>query len=400
MKCPICKKDRSEQLLKLACGNLDGSTLYDPVVIMCCRECGHVFNELTQADQSGMIDYYTKEYSMNNLHSPNTKGDLPGSSSENSCVRYSNLFDVVKYHIDINSNVLDVGCATGGFLNHLDHRGYANLCGIDISEPYLEVAKSNKKLDIRVGSAESIPYVNDKFDLVIADQVVEHIFDPNHIFIETKRVLKQDGYLCIGVPDAMKYDDCFFFDFYWFLMREHVHHFDLDHLVMLARQHGFELISNNTTFSNMISDKSVLPNLTMLFRLADKKRVNPYMQHRNFNLRYKVKDYINHSYKELEKKNRLIDIIAVSDVPIVIFGVSRELYYLYENTSLSRCNINGFVDDTPHKQEHFTFDGYEINGRSMLKNSSECVLITATAHTDKIKEVLNSVGHKGRIIAL
>lgn len=400
MNCVICKSDRSEILLTLGCGNLDGTSLYNPIIVVCCRQCGHVYNELTERDRKEMINYYIKEYSMSNLSSPNTKGDLPGSSNDNSTVRYTNLFDFIKYHITIDSNILDIGCATGGFLNHLDHKGYSKLHGIDIADPYVEVASKNKRLEIKKGSAEKIPYQKDKFDLVVADQVVEHVFDPNQIFIEAKRVLKRGGYFCIGVPDAMRYDDFYFFDFYWFLMREHVHHFDLDHLAILARSHGFELISNTTTFSSITSEKLVLPNLTMLFRLNGKKITYPLTPHRSFNLRYKIKDYITHSYKELEKKNRVIDMLCASDVPLVIFGVSRELYYLYENTSLSHCNINGFVDDTPYKQEFFTFDGYEINNRSMLKNSREHVLITATAHTEQIRNVLYGVGFKGKVIEI
>ena len=400
MKCVICNKDNSEILLRLSCGNLDGSTLYDPVTVAHCKQCGHVFNELDSSDQKGLLHYYVNEYSMNNLHSPNTKGDLPGSSNENSSIRYSNLFDFIKYCIEVDSQILDVGCATGGFLNSLDHRGYSGLYGIDISDPYLRVAKNNKRLKINQGSAEDIPHMNDKFDMVIADQVVEHVFDPNKIFIEAKRVLKTGGYFCIGVPDAMKYDDCFFFDFYWFLMREHIHHFDLDHMAILARHHGFELMSNVTTFSNMISNKSVLPNLTMMFRLNDKRTICPPVIQKSFNLRYKIKDYIRHSQKELAKKNKIINIIYDSQVPLVIFGVSRELFYLYENTSLRDCNINGFIDDTPYKQEFFTFDGQEINSRDMLKNSSECVLVTATAHTEKIKSILYGVGFKGKTIEI
>ena len=53
-------------------------------------------------------------------------------------------------------------------------------------------------------------------------------------FREAKRVLADDGYLCIGIPDASRYDKMYFFDFFWFLIREHIQHFDIEHLKLLA----------------------------------------------------------------------------------------------------------------------------------------------------------------------
>jgi SAM-dependent methyltransferase len=396
MKCPICLDVKFEEILWLECGNLDGSSLYDPLVILCCCGCGHIFNELSNKDREGLIRYYEDEYSLNNLNSPNTEGDLPGSSNKNSSNRYSNLFGFMQEYLKIDTSILDIGCATGGFLEYLDHRGYSDLHGIDFSFPYVNVAKQNKRLNIQLGSAEAIPYQDDSFDFVVADQVVEHLFDPNIVFTEAKRVLKHGGLFCVSVPHAMLYGDFSFFDFYWFLMREHIHHFDLEHLMMLAKNHGFTFVKSQNNFSNMTSEKTILPSLTLVFKnngIADQTLIT-----RSFNLKDKMREYIDNEKHKIWQKKEVIDKIKRSGMPLYVFGISREFFFLYENTNLRHCNIKGLIDDTECKQRWFTVDGQEIKGRAALTDAVGFVLITATAHTNKIRNIIYNVGFKGRVI--
>lgn len=396
--CPICSNKENNQLLKLSCGNFDNSLLYDPVVVITCHGCGHIFNKLSMTDKTELITYYDTEYSLNNLNSPNLSGDLPGSSNTNSLTRYSLLFDFIQKYINKTDKILDIGCATGGFLRFLKDKDYRYLHGIDSSTPYMEKAIKDKNLDIKKGFAESIPYDRGSFNFITADQVVEHLVDPNQIFIETRRVLKPEGLLCISLPNAMLYDQNYFFDFYWFLMREHIQHFDLFHLSAIAKKHGFILINSTTTTSNMSSDKTILPNLSVLFQLGTPTVVS--IEHECFNLKNETQKYIKHCYNELDIKKKKIDNIRKQNLPLYIFGISREFFYLYKNTSLSKCNILGLVDDTPSKQEFSTVNGKRIINRSVLKNSTDYIIITAFAHTNKIKEVLKELNFKGEIIEL
>lgn len=93
-------------------------------------------------------------------------------------------------------NILDVGCGTG---NHLDlYRRYkCNLYGLDMSPSMLEVAHKRlgdtAKLDS--GNAASMPYENNKFDLIIT-MLSLHEMAPetrSAVITEIKRVLKENG---------------------------------------------------------------------------------------------------------------------------------------------------------------------------------------------------------------
>jgi SAM-dependent methyltransferase len=51
-----------------------------------------------------------------------------------------------------------------------------------------------------VGSAESLPFENESFDVVLSTQVFEHLVDPAAAMKEAVRVLKRGGRLILTVP--------------------------------------------------------------------------------------------------------------------------------------------------------------------------------------------------------
>ena len=397
MKCPICENTSHKQLLSLNCGNFYNSTLYNPVIIVSCLSCGHIYNLLTKHDEKGLINYYENEYSINNLSSPNKQGDIPGSSNTNSLGRYFKLFDFIKSYIGFESNILDIGCATGGFLKFLRGECYKNLYGVEPTSHYVDEAKKNKELIIKKGFAEKVPFGDEKFDFILSDQVIEHLSNPSKLFIEANRLLKQNGYLCIGAPNALLYEDNYFFDFYWFIMREHIQHFDIDHLSALAKRHGFSLVDHRESLTPMLSDKVMLPNMYILFykndcpqtRLIGDKPLVPV-----------IEKYINTCNKNLKIKYNKMKSLLELDKPLYVWGMSREFLYLYENTALKDLNIIGFLDDTKFKQDHMTINGRKIESSLILKDSHIDVLITATAHIDILSNKLKEMNYKGNIITI
>jgi SAM-dependent methyltransferase len=98
--------------------------------------------------------------------------------------------------------MLDLG-AGAGIVPQMDFRGRAaQVCGVD---PDPRVA-SNPHLDeARVGVGEQIPYPDAHFDLVVADNVLEHLDDPDRVFAEIARVLKPGGAFVAKTPNAWHY---------------------------------------------------------------------------------------------------------------------------------------------------------------------------------------------------
>jgi SAM-dependent methyltransferase len=99
-------------------------------------------------------------------------------------------------------HILDLG-AGAGRVAQMNFRGLVtHICGIDPdsrveANPYLDEAK--------VAFGEDIPYSDTSFDVVFADNVLEHLQNPVMVFQEVTRVLKPGGLFLVKTPNKMHY---------------------------------------------------------------------------------------------------------------------------------------------------------------------------------------------------
>lgn len=102
---------------------------------------------------------------------------------------------------------LELGCGTGFFLLNLKQAGVlTDGCVTDLSPGMVEVAKRNAEhlgfsIEGRVADAESLPYPDDSFDLVVGHAVLHHIPDVGLALREVLRVLRPGGrFVFAGEP--------------------------------------------------------------------------------------------------------------------------------------------------------------------------------------------------------
>ena len=388
-------------MLDLNCGNFDGSMLYQMVKVNACEQCGHVYNRLLPDEIVGLKKYYDKEYAPTNLASTDKTGDRPGSNDKNTLGRYDQIYDLLSKYVNSDVRVLDIGCAMGGFLDYLHAKGIKSLSGIDPTQKYVDYARQKRNYTIKQGCAEVIPFGDNRFDLLVMDQVLEHLIDPRKTFQEAKRVLVDGGLFCIGVPDASRYDKMYFFDFFWFLMREHIQHFDIEHITLLAASEGFELLGFHNSETPMMSEKMILPNLNMIFRLTGKKGEIKVTKE-CFSLTKKIKIYVANEIERLNKKKVVIHKLVESQRPVYAWGIGREFLYLYVSAGLKNCEIVGLIDVNPYKQNNCVLDGETIIDRTTLNKASvnSVLIITAIAHTAQIQKMLKKIGYSGEVLTL
>ena len=98
---------------------------------------------------------------------------------------------------------LDVGCGPGALTAVLVERlGRDHVAALDPSPPFVEAARTRLPgVDIRLASAESIPFDDDSFDVALAELVVHFMSDPVAGIAEMARVTKPGGTIAACVWD-------------------------------------------------------------------------------------------------------------------------------------------------------------------------------------------------------
>jgi ubiquinone/menaquinone biosynthesis C-methylase UbiE len=126
--------------------------------------------------------------------------------------------EVEKFIEPTDGKILDIGSADGVFTKViLDKSQAKEIIGIDVLAT--SVAWANKhwskveQLKFKVGDAHNLKFKSNTFNAVFALEVMEHVFNPQDVFKEVKRVLKKNGYFIVLVPS-----DNFLFNLIWWFV--------------------------------------------------------------------------------------------------------------------------------------------------------------------------------------
>ncbi|UGT63849.1 class I SAM-dependent methyltransferase [Nocardia asteroides] len=138
-----------------------------------------------------------------------TYDDKWSISYDERCIDYARgRFDLAAGRVELPyGRALELGCGTGFFLLNLMQGGIAKSGSVtDLSPGMVKVALRNAEhlgldVDGRVADAETIPYEDDTFDLVVGHAVLHHIPDVELALKECLRVLKPGGrFVFAGEP--------------------------------------------------------------------------------------------------------------------------------------------------------------------------------------------------------
>lgn len=104
-----------------------------------------------------------------------------------------------------NKKVLDIGCYIGYGEQRIANFA-TEVIAVDTDSTAIEYANQHNifpNIKFEISNAKKLPFIDGTFDVVIAFQVIEHI-PPKEVLIflyETKRVLKNDGFLILSTPN-------------------------------------------------------------------------------------------------------------------------------------------------------------------------------------------------------
>ena len=107
-------------------------------------------------------------------------------------------------HITIRPGIeiLDLGCGGGDFLRVAAHLG-ARVVGVDPS-PIAAQRARGQDVEVFCGTIEDYAAAHEgrRFDVVTGSHVIEHVPQPVETLRTMKRLLKPDGFIWLGLPNA------------------------------------------------------------------------------------------------------------------------------------------------------------------------------------------------------
>jgi len=102
---------------------------------------------------------------------------------------------------DSNDCILEVGCSSGYFTNKLLNKA-KKVCGLDVNEEHIDIAKKKyPHIAFKAVDADTLPYDDVSFDVVIMLEVYEHVSNREKTINEVYRVLKPKGTLILTTPN-------------------------------------------------------------------------------------------------------------------------------------------------------------------------------------------------------
>ncbi len=227
------------------CGSLDSRLLFrkNGTDFLQCRSCGlewvHPLPDMESARRLYSSPAY---YNTDNI----------SQYGYNDYVRnkhlYVNLFnrrldEILLYTGGETGRLLDVGCATGVLLELARLRGW-EVRGVDVSTYATGIARDYYNLDVCTGELAEARYPDAHFDVVVMDDLVEHVADPTALVEECRRILRPDGLLTLNTPNrAGLWHLLMGRRWFHYKQVEHTYFFSPAVMRALLNRHGFQVLA-------------------------------------------------------------------------------------------------------------------------------------------------------------
>jgi 2-polyprenyl-3-methyl-5-hydroxy-6-metoxy-1,4-benzoquinol methylase len=205
-------------------------------VVRCVR-CGLMrTSPRPTADTIGF--YYPSNYGP---HAATTDSPL-GSRGWKSRIRELFEFNTERLPDLPPGRMLEVGCATGTFLQTMRARGW-DVSGIERSEAATRIA-TNRGLSVLNAGIEEAAIIDDSFDLIVAWMALEHFHEPVQALRRLRGWIRPDGWLAASVPDASALGFRLFGPAWYALgLPVHLFHFTPKTLRLVLEKSGWQLVA-------------------------------------------------------------------------------------------------------------------------------------------------------------
>ncbi len=220
--CNVCKSNETKiKFVKLG------------LKIWVCKNCNFVFVYPLPSIKT-QKEYYEKSHK-NGLYKIHSDDDIPVRIKLN-----KNRFDELSKY-QLKGNILDVGCASGFFLD-VAAKNDLSTYGVELSSVGVQKAMKNHQ-NIFNGTLKEANYSDSFFDVVTVFDIIEHVLDPNSTIKEINRITKTGGLIVITTPDIASWH-AKILGKRWGMITpfEHLFYFSPNNMTILLDNNGFKIL--------------------------------------------------------------------------------------------------------------------------------------------------------------
>lgn len=234
-----------------------------------CKKCKYEFSNLSPV--------------INKLSSKNQLNEIKRLKAlkKTRSVNFKLIHKTLQKYRPIGSNLLDIGAAHGWFLDEVE-KSYVT-SGIEPDIDFIQALKDSKH-EIKIGFFPDVLSADEIFDIIVFNDVLEHIPDTNNVLSACHKHLSNDGILLINCPSSggifyllSKVTSIFgitvLFDRMWQnnLPSPHLHYFNTKNLSFALNKNNFTVLEtgflNTIHMEGLYSRICYAGNIPIIFRI-------------------------------------------------------------------------------------------------------------------------------------
>jgi len=249
--CPVCNSTQFKPHLEVE----DYFLSHENFTLQKCNSCGFIFTN-PRPFEKDLGQYYQSDEYISHSSSSVSLFDKLYFAIRNYTIRKK--FKLINKYIT-SGKILDIGCATGEFLNYFNTKGWETQ-GIEPNE----IARNSaiEKYGLAVHSEKELSkYKESYFDVISMWHVLEHVPDLNSRILQLKKIIANNGILIIAVPNIDS-KDAGIYGKYWAALDvpRHLYHFNQSAIQKIFQKEGFEIIKTypmkfDSFYISLISEK-------------------------------------------------------------------------------------------------------------------------------------------------
>lgn len=381
-KCKICGSQKIEKISPL-CSNMKimGANFSEGNCdIVSCKECGFVYNQYENADQTDFDEYYksnnSKTVNYYDIFSKNLADEY-----------FEHIFSNIEDYINKDSKILDVAGGYGELAKYLVDKGFPNVTVLEMKDECIEYIKKNG-LNVMEGNLLNI-VVKEQYDLVVCSHDLEHFIDVDTALKKIMELTNDKGHIYVEIPNIEEYSKLDRAP-YHFLTYEHVCHFSENTLRNIERKFSLKMI--------YLKKYIKCNDYPCLYTVFEKSNDTMNVVRDTTSIE-SMRIYIEKCRNEIQKSLRKYE---ESQEPLILWGIGASTAQLL-NGCFDQCNVIQLVDSNKSRQGikfQIGIKEMKVKPPTDICNKEAKIFILPTAYKESIKQSIRNYGLENDIVSL